>query len=82
MTDNVLKVILMIIQPRKKAVILNGPIKFLKIKNIIYIRTIEENLTGRSIKLSSITLYCIKIKLIGNLRMKVQREKEICKISD
>lgn len=35
--DYVLKAILMIIQSRRKAVILNGPIKFLKIKILIYI---------------------------------------------
>ena len=36
----------MIIQPRKKAVIFNGSIKFLKIKIIIYICFIEDNLIG------------------------------------
>lgn len=35
--DYVLKAILMIIQSRRKAVILNGPMKFLKIKILIYI---------------------------------------------
>lgn len=66
----------MIIQSRRKIVILNGLITFLKIKNLIYIHILLKSIWQINKRLLSISIYCIKIdNLLGTENVSLERKK-------